>query len=202
MNDERTTHAVEGYLNELAGVRGDASAEPVIRALLARSMDRLYILCSSMLFRGYPRLTLPPLNLQVDEMLSALVERLLKALRDARPTSVRHFFALASQHMRWELNDLARRLDNQEPVLELRESGIVAPAESTESQLNPRTRRILDAIENLPDEEREVFNLVRIQGMTQNEAAELLDVSPKTVYRRLVRGLSLLTSQLADLRPI
>jgi RNA polymerase sigma-70 factor (ECF subfamily) len=29
----------------------------------------------------------------------------------ARPTNVRQFFALANQHLRWELNDLARRLD-------------------------------------------------------------------------------------------
>jgi hypothetical protein len=42
--------------------------------------------------------------------LSAVVERLLKALRAARPQTVREFFALANQHMRWELNDLARRL--------------------------------------------------------------------------------------------
>ena len=52
-----------------------------------------------------------PLNLQAEEMLSAVVERLLKALREARPATVRQFFALASQHMRWELNDMARRLD-------------------------------------------------------------------------------------------
>jgi hypothetical protein len=43
-------------------------------------------------------------------MLSAVVERLLKPLREARPETVRQFFALASQHMRWELNHLAHRL--------------------------------------------------------------------------------------------
>ena len=43
---------------------------------------------------------------------SAVAERLLKAMREARPVNVRQFFALANQHMRWELNDLARRLDD------------------------------------------------------------------------------------------
>ena len=33
-------------------------------------------------------------------MLAAVVERLIKALREARPASVRQFFALAGQHMR------------------------------------------------------------------------------------------------------
>jgi RNA polymerase sigma-70 factor (ECF subfamily) len=61
-------------------------------------------------------------NLQADELLSAVAERLLKALREARPQTVRQFFALANQHMRWELNDLARRLDGQPAAVELRES--------------------------------------------------------------------------------
>ena len=37
---------------------------------------------------------------------------------------MREFFALANQHMRWELNDLARRLDSQPAAGELYE-GIV-----------------------------------------------------------------------------
>jgi RNA polymerase sigma factor (sigma-70 family) len=60
---------------------------------------------------------------------------------------------------------------------------------------------MLEAIENLPEDEREVFSLVRIQGMTQTEAADVLGVSPKTVQRRLNRSLVLLTNQLADLQP-
>ena len=36
-----------------------------------------------------------------------------------------------------------------------------------------------------PEEEREVFDLVRIQGFTQVEVADVLGVSPKTVQRRL-----------------
>ena len=54
-------------------------------------------------------------------MLSSVVDRLLKALREVRPTTVRQFFALANQHMRWELNDLARRLDKETPALGLPE---------------------------------------------------------------------------------
>jgi RNA polymerase sigma-70 factor (ECF subfamily) len=40
-----------------------------------------------------------------------VVERLLKALREARPATARQFFTLACQHRRWERNDRARRLD-------------------------------------------------------------------------------------------
>ena len=42
---------------------------------------------------------------------------------------------------------------------------------------------------------------MRIQGMTQAEAAHVLGVSAETVKRRLSRGLLLLAVRLADLCP-
>jgi RNA polymerase sigma factor (sigma-70 family) len=196
VDEERTTIAVQRCLDDLAG---DSPAEPVVRALLHRAVHRLGQLCAAILYRSYPRLTRPPLNLQADEMLGAVVERLLKALREARPASVRQFFALAAQHMRWELNDMARRLDEEPVVGELQDGLAPAPA-STGSGLTPDARRMLEAIDNLPEDEREVFDLVRILGMTKAEAARVLDVSAMTVMRRLNRGLHLVTAALGDLR--
>ena len=92
-------------------------------------------------------------------MVSAVVERLLKAMRSVHPQTVRQFFALVNQHMRWELNDLARRLDEQSTAVEFREGLVPAPA-SSESILTPDGHRMLDAIDKLPEEEREVFDLV------------------------------------------
>ena len=46
-----------------------------------------------------------------------------------------------------------------------------------------------------------MFGLVRIQGLTYPEAADVVGVSPKTVQRRLNRALLLLAEQLDDLRP-
>jgi RNA polymerase sigma factor (sigma-70 family) len=197
MTEEHTTAVVQRYLDELDG---DSSAEPIVRALLDRSVRRLHVLCATLLHRSYPRLTRPPLNLQAEELLGAVAERLLKALREARPRTVRQLFALANQHMRWELNDLARRLDEQPAAAELREELVPSPASSV-SGLTPDGLRMLRAIDELPEDQREVFDLVRIQGMTQVEAAELLSVSVVTVKRRLSRGLRYLAEQLADLRP-
>ncbi|HJZ91234.1 MAG TPA: sigma-70 family RNA polymerase sigma factor [Gemmataceae bacterium] len=197
MDDERTTIAVQRYLDELAG---DSPAEPVVRALLDRSVRRLHQLCATFLYRSYPRLTRPPVNLQTDEMLSAVVERLLKALRQARPANPRQFFALACQHMRWELNDLARRLDEHPAAAGLPDESVAAPMSSA-SGLSPDGRRILAAIDRLPEGEREAFDLVRIQGMSQAEAARVLEVSVMTVKRRLNHGLQLLAATLGDLSP-
>jgi RNA polymerase sigma-70 factor (ECF subfamily) len=197
MAEERTTAVVQRYLDELAG---DAPAEPLVRALLDRAVRRLHELCAALLHRSYPRLTRPPLNLQTEELLGAVVERLLKALREVRPGTVRQFFALASQHMRWELNEMARRLDEQPAAVELRD-GLLPASAGSDSGLTPDGRRMLEAIANLPGDESEAFDLVRIQGLTQAEAAQVLGVSAATVNRRLNRGLQLLTEALSDLRP-
>ena len=197
MSDEPTTAVVQRYLDALAG---ETPAEPIIRALLDRSVGRLQLLCANLLYRGYPRLMQPPLNLEPNELLGAVVERLLKALREARPQTVREFFSLANQHMRWELNDLARRLDEQPTMVELHE-GVAPAAASSGSSLTPGGRRILEAIDGLPEEESEVFSTVQIQGLTQAEAAGVLGVSIRTVQRRLNRALLLLEEQLDDLRP-
>jgi RNA polymerase sigma factor (sigma-70 family) len=197
MSEEQTTMAVQRYLDELAG---SPSADTLVRALLDRAVRRLHQLCGGLLYRRYPRLTRPPLNLVADELLSAVVERLLKALREARPVNARQFFALACQHIRWELNDMARRLDEQPPVAELSEELIPAPAESG-SSLTVDARRILQAIEGLSEAEREAFDLVRIQGMSQAEAGRVLGVSTMTVNRRLHRALQQLSAALADLYP-
>lgn len=197
-DEGNTTAIVREYVSQLAELPTDAPQDAIIRELLGRAVGRLHILCATVLYKSYPRLTQAPLNLQAEELLSSVVERLLKAMQKARPNGVRQFFALANQHMRWELNDLARRLDKEDPDIQLMESLVVAP-ESTGSELSQSARRMLQAIEELPEDEREVFGLIRIQELTQVEAAEILGVSVKTVQRRLNRSLLLLAKSLEDI---
>jgi RNA polymerase sigma-70 factor (ECF subfamily) len=197
MDEEETTVAIRRYLEALPE---DAAAEPIIRELLARTVGRLRLLCATFLNKSYPRLTRPPVNLETDELLSVVVERLIKALRDARPANVRQFFALANRHVRWELNDLARRLDERTPPGEVREDAVPAPASSA-SGLSPDARRMLEVIDGLPEDEREAIELVGIQGLTHAQAATVIGVAEKTVQRRLNRARALLAERLADLRP-
>src|SRR6516162_1983144 len=162
MDEEPTTAAIQRYLNALPE---DTAAEPVVRELLDRAVRRLRLLCGTLLHRSYPRLTQPPLNVETDELLGGVVAGLLTALRTIRPQTVRQFFALATQHMRWQLNDLARRLDERPRAAALAESGVAAPPGSSDSCLSQDARRMLQAIKGLPEDEREVFDLVRIQGL-------------------------------------
>ncbi len=198
MHEEPTSTVIQRYLDALPG---DAAAEPIIRGLLDRAVGRLRMLCATLLHRSYPRLTQTPVNMETDDLLDGVVAGLLTSMRTVRPQTVRQFFALATQHMRWQLNDLARRLDEQPAAAALAEAGVASLPGSSDSCLTPHGRRMLGAIEGLPEVEREVFDLVRIQGLTYAEAAGVVGVSEKTVQRRLNRARLLLAEQLADLRP-
>ena len=134
MNEEPTTVIIQRYLDALPG---DAAAELLARELLERAAGRLRLLCGTLLHKSYPRLTRPPANLETDELLGDVVAGLLTAMRKTRPPTVRRFFALANQHMRWQLNDLAGRLDKQPGVGALAESCVAALPASAASGLSP-----------------------------------------------------------------
>src|SRR6516165_3425625 len=198
MSEEPTTVVIQRYLDALPG---DSAAEPTVREPMERAVGRLRLLCATFLYKRYPRLTRPPVNLETDELLGGVVAGLLRALHATRPSTVRQFFALANRHMRWQLNDLARRLDERPAAAALAESGVLAAPASTASRLSPDGLRMLEAIEGLPEDEREVFDLIGIQGLTHAEATTVVGVSETTVKRRLNRARLLLAERLDDLRP-
>jgi RNA polymerase sigma-70 factor (ECF subfamily) len=66
-----------------------------------------------------------------DEHTTAVVQRYLNELDGDSPAEP---IVRANQHMRWELNDLARRLDDQPAEAELCEALVPAPARSVSGQ--------------------------------------------------------------------
>jgi RNA polymerase sigma-70 factor (ECF subfamily) len=110
--------------------------------------------------------------------------RLCRALQSVTPGSLVEFFRLAALQIRRELIDLARHY-----------FGPTRPAPDREGASEPSDLRdepshlaswgdFHEKIGALPDEQREVFDLIWYQGLTQGEAADLLHVSTKTVQRR------------------
>src|SRR5262245_49495945 len=80
---------------------GEPSALP---ALIDHACGRLRSL-SNVMLRDYPTLR----NLtQTDEVLNGAVLRLSRALRNTQPGSSKHFYNVATQHIRWELKELLR----------------------------------------------------------------------------------------------
>ena len=92
---------------------------------------------------------------QTDDVFQNAMLRLHRALPVVRPESARHFFNMAAQQVRWEL------LDDLSSWAEFHR-----------------------LVEKLPLEEQEVVNLLYYQGLTQNEAARLLEISGRTLKRR------------------
>jgi RNA polymerase sigma-70 factor (ECF subfamily) len=70
MHEEPTTAVIQRYLDALPG--DNTAAEPVIRELLERAVGRSRLLCANLLYKSYPRLTRPPVNLEADELLGGM----------------------------------------------------------------------------------------------------------------------------------
>ena len=68
MDEAPTTVIILRYLDALPG---DTAAEPIVWELLEQAAGRLRLLCATFLYKSYPRLTRPPLNLEVRWSLSA-----------------------------------------------------------------------------------------------------------------------------------
>jgi DNA-directed RNA polymerase specialized sigma24 family protein len=64
-----------------------------------------------------------------------------------------------------------------------------------------RSGVVLLAIGDLPEDEQETLDAVRVRWTTKTEAAQSLGVSAATVKRRLGLGPRLLAEQLADVGP-
>jgi RNA polymerase sigma factor (sigma-70 family) len=168
-------------------VAGDQAA---VEALLRHSGDRLTRLTRRMLgdFRRVKRWA------DTDDVLQNALLRLLSALRDVKPETPRAFLALAALQIRRELLDLARRFYGPEGIGANHDSTAAADAQGAgakdraDARQEPSTlaqwRELHQQIDALPDEEREVVGLLFYQGLSQGEAAEVLDVSLRTVQRR------------------
>jgi RNA polymerase sigma factor (sigma-70 family) len=161
--------------------------------LLQGAVKRLTEL-TRVMFRDYQRLKRWE---ETDDVMQNAMIRLHRALDSVMPASVRDFYRLAGLQIRRELIDLARHyygpqgLGNkqvtnadatgsneiQPPLYEQAESADAPSRLAVWSEFHER-------VDALPEEEREVFDLVWYQGLTHIEAANLLNVSAKTVKRR------------------
>jgi RNA polymerase sigma factor (sigma-70 family) len=165
--------------------RGDEEARS---RLLDHACGRLLKLTRAML-AGYPSLRRWEAT---DDVFVNAMMRLHRALETVQPESVRHFFNLAGMQIRRELLDLKKHYygpeglgrnhhtDHQSPDAA---GGPLANAIHEPEELS-EWGEFHEAVEQLPEELREVFNLVYYQGLTQQEAADVLEVGLSTVKRR------------------
>ena len=188
MTDQTTIH-LQRLLDRLRA--GDVGARD---QLIDRACERLRLLTHWML-RSYPGVRRWE---QTDDVLQNVLVRLHRALADMKPESVRHFLNLAALLTRRELRDLARHHFGPEGPGAHHHSdaaGRAADDSGGALQQSPQAStaspsslaewtEFHERVEKLPDEEREVVNLLWYEGMTQEAVASLLGVDERTIRRR------------------
>jgi len=170
--------------------RAVAGDEAALEALLRHNCDRLTSLTRRMLgdFRRVRRWA------ETADVLQNALLRLVEALRKSKPQTSREFLALATLQIRRELLDLVRKYYGPQGMGANQESkagtGANAPLPEETGDLShepcslAQWSELHQQIESLPDEEREVVGLLFYQGLSQADAAEILNVSVRTVQRR------------------
>jgi RNA polymerase sigma-70 factor (ECF subfamily) len=170
--------------------RAAAGEAAALDALLRHCSDRFTILTRRMLgdFQRVRRWA------QTDDVLQNALVRLVAALRTTRPQAPRDFLALASLQIRRELIDLARHYYGPEgiganhdsrPPTEASNAGPPEPADVRHEPASlAQWTELHELIDRLAGDDREVIGLLFYQGLSQAEAAEVLNVSLRTVQRR------------------
>jgi RNA polymerase sigma-70 factor (ECF subfamily) len=192
MTDTGTLH-LQNCLERLRG--GDESAR---KELLEGACERLTQLTRTML-RDYRRLKRWS---ETEDVLQSALVRLYRALQEVTPASLRDFYRLATLQIRRELIDLSRHYYGPRGAGRLHSSNVHSSNVEEEDSLESHSPAYEQAdssdgparlaawsefhrqVEALPEEEREVFDLVWYQGLQHTEAASVLQVSARTVKRR------------------
>ncbi len=187
--------------------QGDSQAR---NDIIAHACNRLRCLTSRML-KSYPGVRRWE---QTDDVLQTALLRLCRALEGTQPESVRHFYNLAALQIRRGLIDLAHHyFGPQGHGANHHTDGAGKAADERGGSLDGKVGEVgepnslgawtdfHEAVEQLPDEERELFGLLWFEDLTQEEAATVLGVSLRTVRRRWQEARRKLAEALDDSLP-
>jgi len=167
--------------------------------LIEHACERLRILTQRMLkkFPGVQRWS------QTDDVLQAALLRLHRALATVQPNSAAEFYGLAATQVRRELLDLARHFSGPEGIgaNHKTDTGSIVGGKG-EQDAEPSNvegwSRFHNAVEALPNEQRQVVDLVWYEGLSQPEAAEVISISLATLKRRWAAAKMTLCEVLED----
>ena len=182
----RSVEEVQAWIDRMRA--GDPAARD---ELIGQACERLRRLTRKML-KGFARVKRWELT---DDVLQNALLRLWGALREVQPRSAREFYALAALQIRRELIDLARKYYGPEGIGANQasnpgpdSSANMAAVDRADSTQEPSRLAVWtelhQRVDRLPEPEREVFDLLWYQELTQVEAAKVLGVSDDTVRRR------------------
>ena len=155
-------------------------------AIIVHTLNRLERI-SRRMFHKFPVLQQSE---ETGDILHMLVLKLDKALSHVTPDSVSGYFALVNLNLNWILKELARKakmsrtlnVNGMNDVLNRVSDPYHGPAS------NQDWFDFFEILDKLSSESREVFDLIWLQGLTQKQAAKILDVSLRTFIRRWIKS--------------
>lgn len=187
---ESTDALVRQALERLA--RGDVTAKNDLFAIVERQFQRM----ARRLLRGSETFDSVRRWEQTDDVVQELHIRMLRALDSVVIMSPRHFFKLAGSHLCWELKSLRDRHAARKRLGSMQETNSSPDPEGgppvagrkladAEAPLawDALMSRYLDVVELVEEADRELLDLVIVNGLTQSEAADTLDMSLATFKR-------------------
>lgn len=140
---------------------------------------------------------------ETDDVLQAALLRLHRALHSVQPKCPAEFYGLAATQIRRELLDLARRYRGPHGLgaNHHTDTGSLV-GRKPDQQIEPANleawSRFHEAVDTLPEKERQVVDLLWYEGLSQPEAAELINVSLATLKRRWAKARVALHEVLED----
>jgi len=191
------TTQLQHWLNRIQSGHADAKNE-----IIEHTCERLRRLTHQMMLRN-PRVRRWA---ETDDVLQNAMIRLHRSLAAVQPESPQQFYGLAATQIRRELIDLARHYygaEGQGANHHTDGEGRILP-EHGDASVKPDTlddwTAFHEAVEAMPDEQKQVVDLLWYEGLTQPEAATMMGVSLKTVKRRWQAARLALRSQLSEHR--
>lgn len=185
--DDRTT-ALQSVIDRMRA--GDAKASD---ELISHSCERLRRLTRKMLRQN------PAVRrwAETDDVAQNAALRLMRALKAVTPPDVGAYFGLAAVQIRRELIDLARHFygPQGDGAHHASDPGGADPLgeraprhDPADSTAGPATlaqwAEFHEHVSSLPEEERQVFDLIFYQGLAQADVVKLTGTSERTVKRR------------------
>jgi RNA polymerase sigma-70 factor (ECF subfamily) len=130
-----------------------------------------------------------------DDLTQATAERALNARAQFQPGTNMAAWSMRIMRNLWA--DTARQRQRRDRVLAPAEEGERIGAHGS-AEASVELHYLMQAMDRLPDEQREAVALVMIEGLAYREAAEVLAIPIGTLTSRLVRGRQTLLSMLGE----
>lgn len=132
-----------------------------------------------------------------DDLTQATVERALRSRASWQPGTRLDSWLYRIMRNLWvdTVRSRSRREDLHAPVEEAESLG-ADPRNAIEASIDFRTA--MNAMQRLPDEQREVVALILIEGFGYRECSEILGLPIGTVSSRLVRGRTALLKMMGE----